>query len=65
MHTRATTDQSTVLDTLRLLADETLACGQRIRLLIGEDRELMEIWQSFEQVSIQATCHSYCYHYLC
>ncbi|KAI1793299.1 terpenoid synthase [Ganoderma leucocontextum] len=49
IHIRATTDQTTTLDTLRLLADETLACVQRIRLLIGEDRELMAIWRSLQQ----------------
>ena len=52
IHIRATTDQMTVMDTLRLLADEVLACAQRIETLIGsEDPELMAIWRSFEQVS--------------
>ena len=62
VHIRATTDESTPVDTLRLLADETLACEERIGLLIGKDRELMAVWQSFEQVRRRVTdymLHSY------
>ncbi|PIL33456.1 terpene synthase [Ganoderma sinense ZZ0214-1] len=50
VHIRAVTDELTPVDTLRRLADETLACQEKIRVLIGEDRELMAIWRSFEQV---------------
>ncbi|KAM5539460.1 hypothetical protein V8D89_006912 [Ganoderma adspersum] len=49
VHIRATTDEMTPVNTLRLLASETLDCEEKIRLLIGEDRELMTIWRSFEQ----------------
>ncbi|KAM5542953.1 hypothetical protein V8D89_003337 [Ganoderma adspersum] len=49
VHIRAATDESTPVDTLRLLADETLACEEKIGLLIGEDCELMAVWRSFEQ----------------
>ncbi|KAI1793271.1 terpenoid synthase [Ganoderma leucocontextum] len=49
VHIRSTTDQATPVEMLRLLADEILACAQRIMQLIGEDRELMAIWHSFEQ----------------
>ncbi|KAI1794775.1 terpenoid synthase [Ganoderma leucocontextum] len=56
IQTRATTDQTTPIDMLRLLADETIACAQRPRELIGsEDPELMAIWHSFEQGYV--ACH--------
>ena len=58
VHIRATTDEMTPVDTLRLLADETLACQQKIRLLIDKDRELMAIWRSLEQVRSR-TMHFY------
>ena len=57
MHIRATTDGRTLVDTLRSLADETLACEEKIGLLIGNDRELMAIWRSFEQVRCRAVRH--------
>ena len=50
IYIRATTDQKTPIDMLRLVADEVVACGDRIELLIGDDPELMEIWRSFQQV---------------
>ena len=56
MHIRATTDEMAPVDTLRLLAEETLACEEKIRLFIGEDRELMTIWRSLEQVRNGETC---------
>ncbi|KAM5542954.1 hypothetical protein V8D89_003338 [Ganoderma adspersum] len=49
VHIRATTDEMTPVETLRLLADETLACEEKIRVFIGEDHELMAIWRSLEQ----------------
>ena len=59
MHIRAATDEATVIKTLRLLADETLACIERIELLIGKDSQLKEIWHSSKQVS------SHPVHYSC
>ena len=50
MHIRAATDEATVIKTLRLLADETLACIERIELLIGKDSNIKELWNSFRQV---------------
>ena len=55
VHIRATTDESSPVDTLRLLADETIACQEKIGLLIGGDHELMAVWRSFEQVRRHAT----------
>lgn len=51
IHIRAATDEATVIKTLRLLADETLACIQQIELLIGKDSDLKELWHSSKQVS--------------
>ncbi|TBU54662.1 hypothetical protein BD310DRAFT_935496 [Dichomitus squalens] len=48
IHIRATTDQMTPVDMLRRVADEVLACGERVELLIGDDAQLMGIWRSFE-----------------
>ena len=56
VHIRATTDEMNPVDTLRLLAEETLACEEKIRLFIGEDHELMAIWRSLEQVRTRTTC---------
>ncbi|TBU54657.1 terpenoid synthase [Dichomitus squalens] len=48
IHIRATTDQMTPVDMLRQVADEVLASGERVELLIGDDAQLMRIWRSFE-----------------
>ncbi|EJF61101.1 terpenoid synthase [Dichomitus squalens LYAD-421 SS1] len=53
IHIRATTDQMTPVDMLRRVADEVLACGERVELLIGDDAQLMRIWRSFEHLRIR------------
>ena len=61
MHIRATADQATPMEILRSLANETLACEEKINLLIGEDRELMAIWRSHEQVGGHGMHHRRAY----